>query len=274
MKILPKSDVIFKNLFSSKENEDMLKEFLEAVIEIKINTIEVHKEVETNMLDINGKYGRLDLVADINDNILIAIEMQNRDNGRMDKRAVFYAGKLIGSSLKVKESYDDLKDIIVINILNYKLNEIPEYKIETVTVDSKYRKYTIIEGIKYYFIELPKFRKIVNKPQNKLEEWLSFIDYERKEMIEMAVKNNELIKKAQLTYEYLTGDEAIQRLEFLKEKAIRDEIAAEHKGRREGEKNSTLKIAKEMLQNKIDTKIIIQCTGLTKEELEKIVKEI
>ncbi|MBQ9298359.1 MAG: Rpn family recombination-promoting nuclease/putative transposase [Clostridia bacterium] len=272
LKYLPKDDVIFKNLFSSKESKEMLKEFLESIIGIKIHSLEVQKEVETSMMNVKEKYGRLDLRIDINDDTIVVIEMQNSNKGRMDKRAVFYAGKIIASSLEVGESYNDMKDIIVINILNYKMNEIPEYKVETITVDSKYRKYTVIEGVKYYFIELPKFREMVNKPQNKLEEWLSFIDYEKEEMVEMAVKNNELVKKAKLTYEYLTGDEATKRLEFLKEKALRDEAAVRHQAREEGRKFEKIEVAKEMLKNKIAKSVIIQCTGLSEIEIEEIAK--
>ena len=55
----------------------------------------------------------------------------------------------------------------------------------------------------------------------------------------MAVKNNELVKKAKFTYEYLTGDEAQKRLQYLREKAERDEAAAKYYGieigRKEGE---------------------------------------
>ena len=40
----PKNDVIFKNLFSKAGNEDMLRELLEAILNIKITEIEVQKE--------------------------------------------------------------------------------------------------------------------------------------------------------------------------------------------------------------------------------------
>lgn len=48
----------------------------------------------------------------------------------------------------------------------------------------------------------------------------------------MAVKKNPLVKQAKLTYEYLTGDEAVQILEYLRERAMRDEIAARQQGRK------------------------------------------
>ena len=90
--------------------------------------------------------------------------------------------------------------------------------------------------MKYYFIELPKFRRMVtNKLETKLEEWLALIDYEKKGMIEMAINQNEKVKKAKEECEYLQGDEAAQRLEELRNRAIRDEKAAFSCGMRKGE---------------------------------------
>ena len=37
---------------------------------------------------------------------------------------------------------------------------------------------------------------ITNKLENKIEEWLAIIDYERKDMIEMAINQNEKVKRA------------------------------------------------------------------------------
>ena len=112
----------------------------------------------------------------------------------------------------------------------------------------------------------------------------------------MAVKNNELVKKAKLTYEYLTGDEAQKRLQYLREKAERDEAAAkyygieigrkegeiigEKRGRKEGEaigkakgKRETLnETAKKMLKDNLNKNIIIKYTGLSEKEIDKIAK--
>ena len=171
-----------------------------------------------------------------------------------------------------------MKEVVVICILNYEMTGRKEYITEGVIVENKYRKYIVIDGVKYYFIELPKYRKEVKEPKNKLEEWLAFIDYERKEVLEMAVKNNELVKKAKFTYEYLTGDEAQKRLQYLREKAERDEAAAKYYGieigRKEGEAIGKAKgkreTAKKMLKDNLNKNIIIKYTGLTEKEIDKI----
>lgn len=94
----------------------------------------------------------------------------------------------------------------------------------------------------------------------------------------MAVKENEKIAKAKKEYEHLTGDAAVQRLAFLRDKWERDhnsEIAWERKeAMKLGEEESKKQIAKEMLKRNMKEKIIIEITKLTNEELEKIKKEL
>ena len=277
----PKNDVIFKNLFSKNGNEEMLAEIIEKVIKIKVEEIEIEKEVELSKMHINEKYGKLDLKVIVNKNIMIIIEMQRTDNCNMSKRALFYAGKILASSLKVKETYDNIKDIYFISLLNYNILETEEYSTDTVIVDSKYRKYIIIEGIKFYFIELPKFREQVKDPKTKLEQWLAFIDYEDEEMINMAITRNKLVAKAQKDYEYLTGDAATRRLEELREKAIYDEYFAYErgeevgmeKGEARGIKRGKIETAIELIKNKVSREIIEKSTGLNSKELDELFAE-
>ena len=291
-----KSDIIFKNLFSAKRNRELLIDLLESILEIKIDTIEVQKEVETEVSNINEKLGRMDIVATINEELIVDLEMQNTDYEDTEKRAVFYAGNLIKSSIKPKEKYDTIKDIAVIWILDYELkNENKEYFTRTKTVEDKYCKYEIIKGVKYYFIELPKFRRMVtNKLGTKLEEWLALIDYERRELIEMAINQNEKVKRAKEECEYLQGDEAAQRLEELRNRAIRDEKAAfscgmrqgeakgeergeargvaigKNVGKQQGRREMSIETARGMLKDKLDKKLIIKYTGLTLKEIDAI----
>ena len=106
----------------------------------------------------------------------------------------------------------------------------------------------------------------------------------------MAIAQNKLVEKAQKEYEYLTGDEATKRWQFLREKAILDERAAYINGKtrgkeegeitgkivgmREGKKIAKIETAKEMIKNKVSREIIEKCTGLNKKELEKIYEQM
>ena len=292
--LLPKNDVIFKNLFSKTGNEEMLKELLEEITKVKIYDIEVEKEVELSQMKVGEKYGRLDLRAIINKHSIVIIEMQMNDTCDMKKRMMYYGGKVLSGSLDTKQTYDQIKDIHIISILNYEMTELDKYCSDSVTVDSQFREYELVKGLKFYFIELPKFRKKARTLETKLEQWLAFIDYEEMEMVKMAIEKNKLVQKAQQEYEYLTGEAAERRLQELREKAILDENSAyatgkkrgqaigeqigERRGEKRGEKRGRweekIAMAKAMMQNKVKQDIIAKCTGLSNIELNKIANSI
>ena len=93
----------------------------------------------------------------------------------------------------------------------------------------------------------------------------------------MAEEKNKTIKSALDDMEYLTGDAEIKRLAELRESSRIDKWFAmsygRKQGREEGEKQEKIETAKRMLKRNMPIKDIIELTGLTQEELEKIKKE-
>lgn len=70
-----KDDYVFKKIFSKPENSFELKEFLEAILNISIDKIDVkNPELPKNYSD--EKLGILDIRAYVNDDTIIDIEMQ------------------------------------------------------------------------------------------------------------------------------------------------------------------------------------------------------
>ena len=84
-----KNDIVFKAFFSKKGNEKYLKEFLEALLKIHIEEIEVRSEVSLLKLDEKEKGGRLDIEAKLNTGI-INIEMQVNNLKNIEKRTAYY----------------------------------------------------------------------------------------------------------------------------------------------------------------------------------------
>ena len=81
---------------------------------------------------------------------------------------------------------------------------------------------------------------------------------------------NEYIKKAEKELKYLTGDEETKRLAYLREKAIRDEMAAMAKAKKEGKVEGKKETARKMLVKHVDIETIMEFTELTKEEIENL----
>lgn len=94
-----KNDIVFKAFFSRKGNEKYLKEFLEALLKIKIEKIEIKSEVSLLKLFDKEKVGRLDIRATLNDGIIVDIEMQVENKYNIEKRTTWYGAKSLAEEL-------------------------------------------------------------------------------------------------------------------------------------------------------------------------------
>ena len=85
----------------------------------------------------------------------------------------------------------------------------------------------------------------------------------------MAEKKNEVIKKARIEMNYLTGEEAERRLQWLREKWEMDYNSDMGQARREGKEE----IIKKMLKANMPIEQISELTEINREEIEKIMKK-
>lgn len=269
-----KNDILFKAFFAKKGNEGYLKEFLESLLKIHIEEIEIRSEVSLLKLYKEEKGGRLDIEAKLNNGIIVNIEMQVNNLKNIEKRTAYYASKVMAREVEIKEKYENIKPVIMVNILDYELFGFKEYVSQTEIVLKEHKDYEVIKDLQWYFIELPKFRMSNPDMEDKLNQWLALIDNEDGEMIKVEEEKNNKIKEAKKEVEYLTGDEEVKRLAELREKWAMDrrsEISdAREEGEEKGRKEVQLAIAKNMLNNGICDKDILKLTGISGEELEKL----
>ena len=276
-----KNDIIFKTFFSRKGNEIFLIDFLEALLKIKIEEIQVKEEVNLETLAVEEKGGRLDLQAKLNDGIIVNIELQIKNHQNIEERTTYYSSKVISRETERGTEYKDITKVIMINILDYELLGFDEYISDTVIVLDKHREYEVLKGIKWYFIELPKFRKQNPNMNEKLNQWLVFLDDYNKEAVKLAEEKNDTLKKARIEMNYLTGDAEVRRLAELREKWEMDRISeigyAKREGIKEGEKKGKkekqIEIAKKMIKKGMEIKTVIEITGLDKKEIEKLLEK-
>ena len=197
----------------------------------------------------------------------------------MKQRSEFYGSKLLIEQIGKGESYKEIKPVILINILDYNMLEVPEYYTKTVTVAEKHREYEVIKDITYYFIELPKFRKSKPKLANELEGWLAIIDDKDGGLVKMAEEKHKIIREAKEEVEEILSDALVKELNELRQTAIWEENSARYYGReqglkegkKEGKKESKMEIAKKLLNKGMSIEEIQEITELTKKEIEEIV---
>lgn len=244
------SDYVFKRIFGKGGNERILKSLLEAILEIKIQKIEL-KNPEIPKETIREKLSVLDIRAEINENTILDIEMQVGNTTSIDKRLVVYNAKLIAGDIKVSEKYQNVKDTIVICIVNdciLKRNayvSLARIKFEKtnarryVNIGYKKEQEYLTDMVRFYIIELPKFKKTKPKTADVLEKWLYIIGGDVKMMEEYKKEEGEL-KEAIKQLEEMSADEKERELYEIRERSrltYNTEIyEAKRKGIEEGKK--------------------------------------
>lgn len=309
-----KNDIAFKAFFSQKENEVFLKDFLEAILGEKLRIKKVSHDVRLEQLTREQKYGILDLGVELENGKFVNIEIQLQNFNNIEERTTFYASKKITEQLGNGINYEALQPVIIIAILDYNFINLPEYLTETVRVSTIHKDYKINNNVKYYYIELKKFRNQNPDMNEPLNQWLAFLDMERGDLLDMAKKKNEKIKKAYENYETLVGDEEVKRLAEIRLMSELEEQSAlataraigkergekigreqgEKIGREQGEKigreqgkkigreqgekigrdAKTKEIVQKLLKKKMPLEEISEISGLTIEEIQSLEKEI
>ena len=278
------NDYVFKRIFAKPENNQELKEFVEAILDIKIKKIEVkNPEITKNYTD--EKLGVLDIRATIDDDTILDVEMQVSNVYTLVNRNIGYGARLIAEDTRVSETYKGLKKFISINILAENLlkrntyHSIAHLKFEEnnpkkyVDMGYKEEQEILTDKIEIHYIELQKFIKSKPGMNSKLEQWLWLLTGED-EKIKMASEENKTIEKVVEDLDEMSADEN-ERLEAFKRKlAIWDYNTtmeeSEKKGKEEGRKTEKLEIAKKMKEKGMAVEDIIEITGLTKEEIESL----
>ena len=269
-----KSDIMFKAFYGRKENEEFLQDFLEAVLGEKIEIKKVMHDVRLEQLAKEQKFGILDLGVELENGKFINVEIQIKNYNNIEKRTTFYASKKITEQLGPGEDYRQLKPTIIIAILDYSFIKLPEYITETVRVVKEHKEYEINNDVKYYYIELEKFRNQNPDMTKRINQWSAFLDMERRDLLEMACKENDKVKRAVENYEVLTGDEEVKRLaeirlmSKLEEKSALD--WAREDGMKQGLERGRKEIAQKLKKQKMSIKQIAEITGLSEEEIECI----
>ena len=212
-----KNDIIFKAFFSRKGNEKFLIDFLNSILKIEITSIQIMEEVNLEQLRTKEKGGRLDIQAILNDGMIVNIEMQMEDKKNMEQRNDVYEAKTISRHFGRGEDYKKANEVIAIYILNYNLFGFDDYILDTIKVLNKYREYQVNCISKEYYIQLPRFRNANSDMNNKLDQWLAFIDDEDRGKIEMAKEKNEVIKQAEVEIKYFTESEKARYLEDMRD---------------------------------------------------------
>ena len=292
----PKLDVVFQALFGEVGNESITKGFLETILERKIDSIDLSRNPILRREFKDEKLGVLDIIAKLDENEICNIELQIVDKKNIIERILYYWSRLYSRQIKSGEDYKILQKAIVILITDFKIENLEELDYHSrwkIMEDKQGKKIILTQKLKIDIIELPKIIG-KEKEQDNLLDWLYFLENPKSERVTEKMKENENLKEAVKKLDNLSEDEKMQRIADLRQKAIMDEKAIYEKGLEvgiekgmkegiqrgiekgiekgimEGSQKEKIEIAKKMLELKIDKETIAKATGLTEQEIEKI----
>lgn len=276
----PKLDVVFQALFGEVGNESITKGFLETILERKIDSIDLSRNPILRREFKDEKLGVLDIIAKLDKNEICNIELQIVDKKNIIERILYYWSRLYSRQIKSGEDYKILQKAIVILITDFKIENLEELDYHSrwkIMEDKQGKKIILTQKLEIDIIELPKIIG-KEKEQDNLLDWLYFLENPKSERVTEKMKENENLKEAVKKLDNLSEDEKMQRIADLRQKAIMDEKAIYEKGLEvgiekgimEGSQKEKIEIAKKMLELKIDKETIAEATGLTEQEIEKI----
>jgi predicted transposase/invertase (TIGR01784 family) len=290
----PLNDYIFKRLM---EETDHLIAFLNAVLDAKdqqrLISLEIINSKELTAEMIYDKASRLDVWAKTADGMQLNIEVQLTNQHNMDKRTIFYWGKLFLEGIKQGEDYSNLAKVITVNLLDFEYLKLDRFHTKYHLWEDEEQRYLLTDLIEIHFVELPKFIRLAHKDfkGNPLHRWLKFLDKntseeELKELSEM----DQVIRSVEAKLEYLSSDAETIALYRAREATLHERanminsakaegreeglIAGREKGLIAGEETGKLKTAKNLLLMRMDLETVSKCTELPIEKIVELQKSM
>jgi predicted transposase/invertase (TIGR01784 family) len=290
-------DWAMKKILRQKANFGILEGFLTELLKFDVKIVEI-LESEANQESENDKFNRVDLLAKNENGELILVEIQYNDEIDYFQRMLYGTAKLITQYMTKGRGYKRVKKVYSINIVYFELGQGDDYvyhgktdfrglHYNDILAPSELQKERFdiktISDIypEYYILRINQFNYIA---KNTLDEWIYFL---KNEEIDSNFKAKGL-------------DEAKNVLDVLKmkpedrakyEREVENQIykesllyTAEVKGRKkgleegikqgkkEGEKKAKIEIARNSLKKGLDIETIEMITGLTAEEIKKLME--
>ncbi|WP_252216901.1 Rpn family recombination-promoting nuclease/putative transposase [Clostridium sp. CMCC3677] len=261
----PKIDFIFKNIFGAEKNSKILISFLNSVLKSKdiIKNVEI-KNTDIEKAFVEDKFSRLDVKATTNNNEIINIEIQLKNEYNMVKRSLYYWSKLYEEQLNEGDDYSELKRTICINILNFKYLKNDRfhngYRLKEISTNEE-----LTDTQEIHFIEIPKLNDDCDE-KDLLVAWTEFLKDPESEKVRSLEMNIEEIRAAKDELVKISNDSKQRELYDMRSKILRDKVSALNKAKKDGK----LEVAKNMLLNGIDVESVKKMTGLNEDDLKGI----
>jgi predicted transposase/invertase (TIGR01784 family) len=249
----PLNDFIFLKIMGEKGDEEQLLAFLNSVLKRpekhKLQSLEIIENKAIPADIIGGKSCVLDVRAVLENNDRVEIEVQLRNLGNMDRRSLFYWSREFTKGLSSGQEYEEVPNVIAINILGYAfLPQVPDFHTTFHIWEDRHRDIMLTDALEIHFIDMVQFRSLGERDirNDPLQRWLTYFDKgSPQELVEEAIKMDIAIQKAERKLRSVSEDDESLRIYEMREKALSDWTSGVNHARREGIKEGIEKGIKE-----------------------------
>ena len=302
----PKNDLTFKRVFG--EHKHLCMSLINSMLPLEKPIVSIEYQTGELVPELTDVLRNtiVDVRCTDSDHRQFIVEMQLYWSESFKSRVLLNASKAYVMQLDKAEKFELLQPVYALNFVNDEFEKSPEMK------DEYYHYYKIvnvkntekqIEGLEFLFLELPKF-KPQNRAEKKLHElWMRFLTEinERTEKVPEELLENELIReavgymeKAAYTKAQLAAYDKWKIAAMTERSAINDalregkaegeaiglekgEAIGLEKGKaiglEEGEHKKAIAVAKKLLEKGMSIQDVSDTTGLTTEQITKILKQ-
>jgi predicted transposase/invertase (TIGR01784 family) len=273
--INPFTDFGFKKIFGEEASKPLLIDFLNALLPQanKIIDLTFKNTEQLGQTEIDRK-AIYDIYCENEVGEKFIVELQKAKQNYFKERTIFYSTFPIREQAEKGEWNYNLKAVYCVGILDFTFGDYendPEKSEVVHTIKLKNQNGKIFyDKLTYIYLEMPNFKQIEINLKTRLDKWLYFIKYLEDfqtiptifadEVFTQAFEKAEIAKFGQIELDiYENSLKTYRDLKGVIDTAFDD-------GKLEG----ILLVAKKLKDKGMDSLLIIEATGLTRDEIERL----
>ncbi len=265
------NDLMFKAIFTNKNNNDILKIFIERALDKKISMVKVlQNELAKNNIYEKGKIVNV-LAEDLEGNVY-NIELNCYPYKYLHIRNFGYIASKYGEEVKAGNDYNNVSNFIQINLTKGLGNA---RTLEVFTFTNKHLDKRFIDNLTIYEFNLDKIYSQWYNGDKKFD-FIAILSFEKEDLekvrgdyyMEKVKGELERLNKDTRFTEFLSAEEDDRKITNTLKNIYKME--GEKHGIEVGVKKEKMDIAKNMINMNLDDETISKATGLLKEEIDKI----
>lgn len=274
----PFTDFGFKKLFGEEVNKDLLIDFLNNLLigEQQIKNLTYLKNEHLGSFD-TGRKAIFDLYCENEKGEKFIVELQKVKQNFFKDRSIYYSTFPIQEQAKRGNWNFELKAVYTIGILDFVFDEHknePEKLIHKVKLSEIEKNTIFYDKLTYIYLEMPKFLKTEAELTTSIDKWLFVLKHLPDLQGRPKALQERIFEKLFKTAEIAQFSQK-ERQEYEDSlKYYRDLVNTVDTAEMEGRKKEKIEIAKNLLKVGVAIEIIVNTTGLTKEEIEILKKEL